>query len=139
MKEHSLIVAVFLLVGLFCTSATLDAQTVQGVVTGTVVDSTGAVIPAAALTLTNDGTGVSQEEKTNQDGSFRFPLVPPGTYTLTTKAGGFTTRQIKNIVVDASQTVPVSLTMSVATAQTTVEVSAQENLVQTASSDLATT
>ena len=112
MKGRSFTLAVFVFAAVFCT-ATLQGQTVQGVVTGTVVDSTGAVIPAADLTLTNDATNVSQEEKSGQDGSYRFPLVPPGTYTLTSKAGGFTTRQIKNIVVDASQTVPVAVTMSV--------------------------
>jgi len=139
MKGRSFTLAVFAFVAIIFSAAAVQGQTAQGVVTGTVVDSTGAVIPAADLTLTNDGTGVSQEEKSGQDGSYRFPLVPPGTYTLTSKAGGFTTRQIKNIIVDASQTVPVAVTMSVATTQTTVEVSAQETLVQTATSDLATT
>ncbi len=117
----------------------VDAQTVQGVVTGSVADSTGAVIPNAELTLTNDGTGVSQQDKAGSNGSFRFGLVPPGTYTLTVKAQGFTTREIKNIVVEASSTVPVAVTMSVASASTTVEVTAQETMVQTATSDLATT
>ena len=56
-----------------------------------------------------------------------------------TRAAGFTTREIKNIVVDASKTVPVPVTLSVATATTVVEVSSQSVLVQTASSDLATT
>jgi len=115
-----------------------EAQ-VQGVVTGSVTDSSGAVIPGADLTLTNDGTGVSQQEKSLSAGEYRFGLVPPGTYTLTTKAQGFTVREIKNIIVDASSTVPVNVTMSVATAQTVVEISAQESIVQTASSDLSTT
>jgi hypothetical protein len=139
MKGRSFTLSVFVFAAVLLCTATLQGQTVQGVVTGTVVDSTGAVIPGAELTLTNDGTGVSQTDKSGQDGSYRFPLVPPGTYTLTTKAASFTTRQIKNIIVDASQTVPVAVTMSVATTQTTVEVSAQETLVQTATSDLATT
>jgi len=116
-----------------------DAQTVQGVVTGTVTDVSGAVLPAADLTLTNDGTGVSQQEKSLSNGEYRFGLVPPGTYTLTTKAQGFTTKEIKQIIVDASITVPVNVTLSVATAQTVVEITAQESIVQTASSDLATT
>jgi len=116
-----------------------EAQTVQGVVTGTVTDVSGAVVPGADLTLTNDGTGVSQQEKSLSAGEYRFALVPPGTYTLTTKAQGFTTREIKTIIVDASTTVPVNVTMSVATAQTVVEISAQESIVQTASSDLSTT
>lgn len=116
-----------------------QAQSVQGVVTGSVTDSSGAVIPNVELTLTNDGTGVTQQEKAGTNGSFRFGLVPPGTYTLTAKSQGFTTREIKNIVVDASTTVPVAVTMSVATASTTIEVSAQEAMVQTATSDLTTT
>src|SRR5579864_8636148 len=116
-----------------------EAQSVQGVVTGTVVDSSGAVVPAADLTLTNDGTGVSQVEKTGTDGNFRFGLVPPGTYTLTIKTQGFTTREIKGILVEASKTVPVAVTLSVATAQAVVEVSEQEAMVQTATSDVAVT
>ena len=115
------------------------AQTVQGVVTGTVTDASGAVIPNVELRLVNDGTLVVQNEKSATDGAYRFDLVPPGTYTLTAHGQGFTTREIKNIIVDASTTVPVNLTLSVATSQTLVEVSAQESIVQTASSDLATT
>jgi len=114
-------------------------QTVQGVVTGTVTDVSGAVIPNADLTLTNDGTLVEQHETSLSSGEYRFGLVPPGNYTLTTKAQGFTTKEIKKIIVDASITVGVNVVLSVATSQTLVEVSAQESIVQTASSDLATT
>lgn len=129
----------------FCALLTLslvgsaEAQTVQGVVTGSVADSSGAVIPGATLTLTNDGTGVEQQLATGNGGDFRFGLVPPGTYTLTIKAQGFTAREVRNIVVEASKTVPVAVTMSVASAQTVVEVTAQEAMVQTATADLATT
>ena len=124
---------------IFVFAGGLQAQTVQGVVTGTVVDSSGAVVPKADLTLTNDGTGVSQKETSANDGSFRYGLVPPGTYTLTIKAQGFTTKEIKAIIVDASSTVPVPVTLSVASSTTLVEVTAQETMVQTATSDLATT
>ncbi|MGA3044240.1 MAG: TonB-dependent receptor, partial [Bryobacteraceae bacterium] len=72
-------------------------------------------------------------------GDYRFGLVPPGTYTLTTKAQGFTTKEIKRIIVDASTSVGVNVSLSVATSQTLVEVTAQESIVQTASSDLSTT
>ena len=116
-----------------------QAQTVQGVVTGSVTDSSGALIPGADLTLVNDGTLVSQQEKSGTSGVYRFGLVPPGTYSLTTKAQGFTTREIKKIIVDASTTVPVNVALSVATAQTVIEISTQETIVQTASSDLSTT
>jgi hypothetical protein len=115
------------------------AQSVQGVVTGTVTDTSGAVVPKASITLTNLGTQVAQELQAGVDGAYRFPLVPPGTYKLTVEASGFTTKEVKGIVVDASTTVPVNVTLSVATAQAVVEVAEQEVLVQTATADLATT
>jgi hypothetical protein len=116
-----------------------QAQSVQGVVTGTVSDPSGAAIPDAHLTLTNVGTTVPQEETSGHDGSYRFGLVPPGTYTLTTKMQGFTTKEVEKIIVDASTSVPVNVTLSVASAQATVEVTDQQTIVQTASSDLSTT
>ncbi len=116
-----------------------SAQTVQGVVTGTITDTSGAVLPNVSVTLTNDATGIVQTETTLNDGVYRFALVPPGVYTLSAKSGGFTEHIIKGIKVDASKTIPVNATLTVATASTTVEVSAQENIVQTESFDLATT
>src|SRR5258708_6606599 len=89
-----------------------EAQSVQGVVTGSVVDSSGAVVPAAELTLANDGTGVKQLDKSGTDGNYRFGLVPPGAYTLTIRAPGFTTREVKGLVVEASKVVPVNVTLS---------------------------
>ena len=134
-KKAAFVLAVLL----FCAAVTASAQTVQGVVTGTVYDATGAAIPKASLKLTNDGTGVTQNDTSGTDGGFRFPLVPPGAYTLTVKADGFNEKQVKGIVVEASKFVPVNVTLSVATATTSVEVVSQETLVQTATSDLAVT
>ena len=116
-----------------------EAQTVQGVVTGTIFDSTGAIIPGADVVLTNVGTEINQDAKGNASGEFRFSLVPPGTYKLDIKAAGFTEKQITNIRVDASETVPVNVTLAVASASTTIDVEAAAALVQTASSDLSTT
>src|SRR5260370_28139212 len=98
--------AVVAVVLLSLSGGQLFGQTAQGVVTGSVVDSSGAVLPGAELTLTNQGTAVQQKDVTKNDGNYRFGLVPPGTYTLAVKAQGFTEADVKNIVVDASQTVP---------------------------------
>jgi len=65
------------------------SQTVQGVITGTITDPTGAVVPGATVTITNVGTNISQSTTTGSDGSYRFALVPPGTYTLEVKAANF--------------------------------------------------
>jgi hypothetical protein len=120
-------------------AGTAEAQSVQGVVTGSVSDSSGGVIRSADLTLTNDGTAVEQHEKSGTDGNYRFSLVPPGGYTLAVKGQGFATKEVQGIVVDASKVTPVNVTLSVATAQTAIEVSEQETMVQTATSDVAIT
>jgi hypothetical protein len=116
-----------------------EAQTVQGVVTGTVFDASGAAVPKASITLTNVGTSITQSALSSADGSYRFSLVPPGIYKLHVKAAGFAEKQITEIKVDPSETVPVNATLAVSTATTTLEVEEAANLVQTATSDLATT
>ena len=115
------------------------AQTVEGVVTGTVTDQSGAVVPNASVTLTNMGTGVSQAAASNADGIYRFSLVPPGTYSLTVTATGFAKYVFQGIVVEASKAVPVNVTLEVGKSSTVVEVSGQQVLVQTATSDLTET
>src|SRR5215469_7409329 len=100
------IAAVALLV-LACGGA-VWSQTVQGVITGTITDPTGAVVPNATVTITNVGTNISQSTTTGGDGSYRFPLVPPGTYVVEIKAGSFATVRISGIVVEASQVIPLN-------------------------------
>ena len=117
----------------------LTAQTVQGVVTGNVTDASGAGVPNAEVVLLNQGTTVQQKTTSESNGSYRFPLVPPGVYTVTIKSAGFTEREVKDIKVDASTTVPVNVTLSIKTATTNVEVTEAVALVQTANSDLSTT
>ncbi len=133
--KNFLVVAMMALATAFC----LEAQTAQGVVTGTVTDASGASIPNAEVSLLNQGTGVEQKTASEGNGSYRFPLVPPGIYTITVRASGFTEREIKDIKVDASTTVPVAVTLSVKGATTTVEVTEAVALVQTSSSDLSST
>ncbi len=117
----------------------LHGQSVQGIVTGTISDSSGAAVPGAHITLTNTGTSVKQEATTSGNGTYRFPLVPPGGYTLAANAPGFGETLTKGINVNASQTVPVNVTLSVAASSQAVEVTSQGSIVQTATSDLATT
>src|SRR5260370_261428 len=112
------------------------AQTVQGIITGTVTDPSGAVVPGALVTITNTGTGISQTAKTAAAGEYRFPLVPPGTYTIEIKASSFGTEKASGVVVQASQTVPFNVKLKVASAEQLVEVTGEEALVQTESSDL---
>jgi hypothetical protein len=114
------------------------AQTVQGVITGTVTDPSGASVPNATVTLTNTGTNASQSTTTESDGVYRFSLVPPGSYVLDVKAPSFAEFRAGGIIVQASQTVPFSVKLELARGKEVIEVSEQVSLVQTATSDLST-
>jgi hypothetical protein len=129
-----LILAVCLL-----SAGSLSAQTVQGVVTGTIFDKSGGVVPGVKITLTNEGTNVTQETASGKTGEYQFSLVPPGTYTLSVTANDFAVMKFHGIVVEASQTVPQNITLEVASGHQTIEVNSQGSIVQTSSSDLDTT
>ncbi len=122
---------------MLASGAAVWSQTVQGVITGTVTDPTGAVVPNTTVTITNVGTNISQSTTTGSDGSYRFSLVPPGTYTVEVKAANFATVRASGLVVEASQTVPFNVKLELAKAQQVIEVTSEAPLVQTATSDLA--
>ncbi len=137
MKKCVAYLLVFAFAVLYLASG-LNAQTVKGVITGTVTDPSGASVPGASVTITNTGTSEKQSTVTETDGSYRFSLVPPGTYVLEVKAANFAGFRDSGIVVQASQTVPVPVHLELAKGKEVIEVTEQVPLVQTATSDLAT-
>src|SRR5690349_3770082 len=68
-------------------------QTSTTTVSGTVHDSSNAVVPEAAVTLTNTGTNVARATRTNGVGLYAIPGVTPGTYTLKVESPGLKTYQ----------------------------------------------
>jgi hypothetical protein len=136
---RKLIACGFLAFFLFLCATAALAQTVQGVITGTVFDPTRAVVPNATVTITNEGTNISETRTTGADGLYRFSLVPPGTYSVTATASGFERNITRGVKVEASKTVPLDVTLEVGKSSVTVEVSTQGAMVQTATSDLAST
>ena len=71
--------------------------TETGLVRGTVLDQNGAVIPAAVVTLTANGSGFSHIFTTREDGEFVFNNVPAGTYTLLVKREGFASTEVPDL------------------------------------------
>jgi len=114
-----------MIVAVLCLASGAVGQTVQGVVTGTVTDPSGASVPKAKVTLTNAGTNIAQSTTTGTDGSYRFPLVPPGAYTLDIQAANFAEVRASGIVVQASQTVPFDVKLELAKTATLIEVKAE--------------
>src|SRR5260370_26504701 len=72
-------------------SVHLQAQVSGGTISGTVVDSSGRVIPNASISITNIATGISRTVTTNADGVYTAPNLLPGTYDLKFTAPGFKT------------------------------------------------
>ena len=127
----------YLLFACLCTILLPNArsQSVNGVIAGTIIDPSGAVVANAKITITNTGTGLSQSTTTGTGGEYRFPLVPPGTYSVRIEATGFGTEKAEGILVQASQVVPFSVKLKVASAQQLIEVTGENPLVQTETSD----
>lgn len=129
----------FLALLVFC-SFSLWAQT-AGRITGTVSDSTGAVMPGAdvRLTLPRSDKPV-METKTTTEGLFHLPGVAPGTYDLKVEAAGFNSQLLRDVKVDpARETVLPAITLTVATVTASVDVSAAAPAVETTNSEVSTT
>lgn len=98
-------------------------QASTAVVSGTVRDQSGAVIPAATVTITNRQTNITTKTTTNEVGSYRFPGVVPGPYLLTAEAPGMQKFEA-NLTVYVQQNAVVDVALTVG--QTAVEVAVQD-------------
>ncbi|MBV9301063.1 MAG: carboxypeptidase regulatory-like domain-containing protein [Acidobacteriaceae bacterium] len=111
------------------------AQTAAtGAVTGTITDSTGAVVPGATVTVTRNETGEARTIVSGSDGTFRVPLLDPGAYTVNVRKTGFKTAIDSKVQVVVTETNVVDMELQPGAVQQTVAVSANEELVQTESS-----
>src|SRR5262245_19429824 len=89
------------------------AQSDRGVLTGTVSDSSGAVIPGATVTATNLATNVASNTITTEGGLYAIPALPPGTYKVRVELTGFKAWEHSGVVVAAATTVRVDAIMQV--------------------------
>jgi Carboxypeptidase regulatory-like domain/TonB dependent receptor len=115
------------------------AQFDTGTISGSVTDSSGAVVPRSAVTITNLGTGIKKTLQTDAGGNFTGSALPFGTYVVTADASNFATATSQQIVLNVGSTVHVNLTMNVAAASQSVEVTGTTTTVDTASSTAGTT
>lgn len=125
---------------LFVTAMPAAAQTAgEGSLEGTVVDSTGAVVPHASVTIINNATGVKTVADATSAGFFSIAPVLPGTYSVQVTAKGFKTLVQDNVVVDALQVRAVNLTLSVGAEAQTVTVTAAPPVLDTADATIGLT
>ncbi|MDT7814771.1 MAG: hypothetical protein QOJ42_4687 [Acidobacteriaceae bacterium] len=111
----------------------------QGSIVGTVLDATGAAIPNAKVTLTNEQTGFTLERTADGSGSYAFTPIKIGTYTVTASSQNFRSFAQRGVNVTAGSRVDVPLTLGAASSDLSIEVSAAAPILQTQESSTGAT
>src|SRR3990172_3327890 len=93
--------------------AWLAAQTSFATITGMLKDPSAAIVPGAAITATNEKTGVSRTTTTDPDGNYVVPSLLPSVYTITVELKGFKRAVRSGITLDVNQTLRVDITLEV--------------------------
>ncbi|MGA8089131.1 MAG: TonB-dependent receptor [Terracidiphilus sp.] len=110
---------------------------VDGAVGGNVLDSTGAVIPNASVTVRNLGTNAQQQAVTDSSGYFRVIHLQPGVYEVKIAASGFDTYDATSLTVQIGSLTDVQARLKVGSSSQTVEVTGEAPLVNTTTPDFA--
>ena len=116
-----------------------NAQQYLGTLSGDVEDSTGARVAGAQVIATNSGTKFETKAVTNGSGEYALPSLTPGTYTVTVSAGGFRTETRTQIELTAGANVQTHFSLRPGTTQQDVVVTAETQLLDTSSANIATT
>lgn len=112
------------------------AQVANGTISGTVKDSSGAVVAGATVTATNRERGIVRTMQTGPDGYYKFTAVPVGLYDVKADMTGFQSQTQENLNLAVGQEAVLNFTMTVGTVQESVTVSAAAPLVETTSGSL---
>ena len=119
-----------------CVPVVLTAQSVRGVLAGTVTDPSGAAIAGATVTAKNHDTGVATTTVSTSAGVYRFPELPLGTYDVTATAPGFKSAVLTGVVVQIQNVSALNITLQVGTQTESVTVNAGAPHVEAESSDV---
>jgi hypothetical protein len=122
-KSRNSFLVIALSLCMVCASAPFtQAQQTLGGITGTVMESTGSVLPGTVVTIVGDETTLTRTRTSSATGSYDFVNLPISTYTLTCTHEGFQTQRVPSIVVQANRTATVNTTMQVGQVATTITV-----------------
>ena len=134
MKRISRSVVLAVLLGVLAGVA-LFAQSDLGQITGYVRDPSGAVVPSAKVTVSNQ-SGILRQVTTNESGYYAVTNIPPGLYKVAAEASGFQAYESSNNKLDPSGNLEVDATLAVGTSTQTVQVTASAATLQTESASV---
>ncbi|MCC6343881.1 MAG: TonB-dependent receptor [Bryobacterales bacterium] len=115
------------------------SQAAAGNIVGVVTDPSAAAVGGARVTLTNVDTHVAKVTQTDRTGAYRFDNVLVGNYQLTIEAKGFTRRQVKGLVVELNRTLTANARLALGEVTTTIDVTESQPMIDTTTSQLAST
>lgn len=125
-------------VAVFCASASWGQGSYVAQVRGRVTDQSGAVVVNAGITITNDGTGISQTAHSDDHGEYFFTGLRPAVYTVKAQMSGFRVTEKTNVVLQVDQQTTVDFVLHPLSVSETMEVSAAAPMLDTESATLGT-
>ena len=128
--------APFLALLLLLSAAVAAAQTSTSRITGTVFDSSGAVVPGATVTALNEATGIAQTQTTTEAGLYSFASLPVGTYSITVEKAGFKTAKQTGNLLEINTPLSVDIALAAGEVSEVVTVQAGEEQLQTANATI---
>ena len=132
------VVAVSIIFLLVAQTTAAVAQALGGL-TGTVTDSTGALVPGAHIEVTNEASGVLTKTEATKAGTFSATALPPGAYTVRVTAPGFSTSLRHKVLVDVATISTLVIALSPGQASETIQVSAPQVALETEQPQIGTT
>jgi Carboxypeptidase regulatory-like domain/TonB dependent receptor/TonB-dependent Receptor Plug Domain len=121
------------------TGAPAAAQAIFAAITGTVTDSSGAVLPGATVNVTNIDTNVTKTLTTNAAGVYNATNLIPGPYKVEASLSGFKTAVISPVTLEVNANQKIDVTLALGPASETVDVAAVAPLLQTERTSLGQT
>jgi hypothetical protein len=115
-----------------------QTQASSATLSGSVSDSTGAVIPGASVTAISTDQAFQRQENTNGTGLFVFTLLPPGHYSLTVQKAGLSVYTETNITLEVGQSLNIPISLSLASVSEKVTVSGETPQLNTEDANLST-
>jgi hypothetical protein len=120
----------------FFGSSVAIGQGTSATLNGSVLDSTGALIPGVRLTIQNTGTGLKETVNTNDNGLYSIQPLPPGSYSLTAEKIGFQKQVQAGITLTVGQAATVNITLQTGASDQTITVTSGAELINTTTADI---
>src|SRR5690348_4189554 len=133
--HRGLSILVFAVV-VFCSRAFGQTAAINGQIEGTVTDPSAAAVANAKVKITNTQTGFTTEADSNDQGFFRFPLLPLGTYQIDVTATAFAPYRQTGVTLSAGATATVNVKLALAGSSQVVQVSGDAPVIDPARTDV---